>query len=87
MDVNSRLACPKKGNDPVHMSQRREMDVEVRLFLESLDAAACQFMEQILAGDSLREASEHAGYTYDKGKRMRRKLRGKIARRLGVPVG
>ncbi len=87
LDANSRLACPKKSNDPVHMSQRREMDAELRRFLDGLDAAACQFMEHLLAGDSLRDASAHAGYSYDKGKRMRRKLRGKIARRLGVPVG
>ena len=69
------------------MSQRREMDAELRRFLDGLDAAANQFMEHLLAGDSLRDASEHAGYSYDKGKRMRRKLRGKIARRLGVTVG
>ena len=80
------IACPKKCNDPVHMSQRREMDTEVRSFLDDRDAAASQFMKHLLSGVPLREASERVGYSYDKGKRMRRSLRGQIARRLGVPM-
>jgi len=78
------LVCPKKTNDPVHMSQRREMDAQLGDFLNDLDDSAKMFMELLLGGTSLREAAERAGFSYDQGKRMRRRLRGQLARRLGV---
>ncbi len=85
-DSGSQWACPKKGNDPVHMSQRREMDRQLGEFLVSLEPPDRQFMELLLAGVRLREAAERVGFSYDKGKRTRRRLRAQLANRLGVPT-
>lgn len=85
-DLSGQLACPKKVNDPVHMCQRREMDSQLRSFLDALDASARKFMELLLAGTSLRDASARVGFSYDKGKRVRRRLRAQLAVRLGVAV-
>jgi len=85
-DENSDVCwvCTDQSKNPVHMSQRREMDSRLQKFIDALDAPVRIFLIELLAGARLRAAATTAGLSYDQGKRMRRRLRSQLANRLGV---
>lgn len=72
-------------DDPSRIAQKRETHGRIRSFMHGLESPARELMDTLVSENSLRDVAQTVGVSYDKAKRMRRRLISDLATWLEMP--